>query len=126
MPGLRPRSFAALALAAVLLGGCASTGVRSIAFVRPELAESFISLYMGTRLGSSRFAAAVVVAPNVAVTNDHNLNLLSADMVLARSPAYDLLFFRTERTGVPLLGHPRVGQAVIAYGQDGRNRRREA
>ena len=126
MPGVSLRSFAALALAAVLIGGCASTGVRSSAFVTPELADSYIPLYMGTRLGSSRFAAAVVVAPNVAVTNDHNFNLLSPDMVLARSPAYDLLFFRTQRTRAALITSPKVGQTVIAYGQDGRNGRREA
>src|SRR4029453_17532937 len=98
MPGLGLRSFVAFALAAVLVGGCAATAMRSIAFITPELSESFIPLYMCTRFGSSHFAAAVVVAPNVAVTNDHNLNLVSADMVIARSPAYDLLFFRTERT----------------------------
>lgn len=100
--------------------------MRSIEFVTPELNDAYIPLYMGTVIGSSRFAAAVVVAPNVAVTNDHNLNLLSEDTVLARSPAYDLLFFRTERTRVPLIASPKVGQTVIAYGQDGRSRRREA
>src|SRR5512134_76001 len=97
MPGPGSRSSIALALATVLLAGCTSTGVRSTAFVTPELSEAYIPLYMGTVLGSSRFAAAVVVAPNIAVTNDHNLNLVSPDMVIARSPSYDLLFFRTER-----------------------------
>ena len=101
-------------------------GVRSSAFITPELSESYIPLYMGTRIGSSRFAAAVVVAPNIAVTNDHNYNLLSPDTVLARSPAYDLLFFRTEKTHPALLTSPKVGQTVIAYGQSGRNGRREA
>ncbi len=100
--------------------------MRSIAFVTAELSDAYIPLYMGTRLGSSRFAAAVVVAPNVAVTNDHNLNLLSEDTVIARSPAYDLLFFRTERTRVPPIASPKVGQTVIAYGQDGQSRRKEA
>lgn len=125
MPGVT-RSFAALALVAALIGGCSSMGVRSSAFITPELSESYIPLYMGTRIGSSRFAAAVVVAPNVAVTNDHNYNLLSPDTVLARSPAYDLLFFRTEKTHPALLTSPKVGQTVIAYGQSGRNGRREA
>ena len=110
MPGLRPHSFAVFALAAVLLGGCVSTGVRSIAFITPELSDSYIPLYMGTRIGSSRFAAAVVIAPNVAVTNDHNLNLLSPDMVIARSPAYDLLFFRT-RTRARGQDHEPQGRA---------------
>jgi hypothetical protein len=125
MPGPASQSYVALVLAAALLAGC-STAMRSIAFVTPELNDAYIPLYMGTVIGSSKFAAAVVVAPNVAVTNDHNLNLLSGDMVLARSPAYDLLFFRTERTRVPLIASPRVGQAVIAYGQNGKSRRREA
>jgi hypothetical protein len=126
MPGPRSQSHVALVLAAALLSGCASSAERSIAFVTPELNESYIPLYMGTVIGSSRFAAAVVVAPNVAVTNDHNFNLLAEDMVIARSPEYDLLFFRTDRTRVPLIASPTVGQTVIAYGQDGRSRRREA
>jgi S1-C subfamily serine protease len=100
--------------------------MRSTDFVTPELNEAYIPLYMGTVIGSSRYAAAIVVAPNVAVTNNHNANLVTEDSILARSPAHDLLFFRTERTRVPLLASPQVGQAVIAYGQDGRNRRREA
>jgi S1-C subfamily serine protease len=126
MPGPGFRSYVALVLAAALLAGCTSAGTRSIAFVTPEIGEAYIPLYMGTRLGSSRFAAAVVVAPNVAVTNDHNLNLLSEYTVIARSPAYDLLFFRTERTRVPLIASPKIGQTVIAYGQDGQARRKEA
>ena len=126
MPGVTLRSFAALAFVAVLASGCVSTGVRSSAFIAPELSESYIPLYMGTRIGSSRFAAAVVVAPNIAVTNDHNLNLLSPDAVLARSPAYDILFFRTERTHPAPLASPKIGQTVIAYGQNGRSGRREA
>ncbi len=126
MPGRHLRSFAVLALVAVLLGGCVGTGMRSIAFITPELNEAFIPLYMGTRFGSSRFAAAVVIAPNIAVTNDHNLNLVSPDMVIARSPSYDLLFFRTERARPVKITSPKVGQTVIAYGQDGQRRRREA
>lgn len=126
MLGVTLRSVAALALGAALASGCASTGVRSSAFLTPELSDSYIPLYMGTRLGSSRFAAAVVVAPNVAVTNDHNLNLLSPETVLARSPAYDLLFFRTDRTHAALITSPKAGQTVIAYGQSGRTGRREA
>jgi hypothetical protein len=121
---LRLGRFAGLILAVAVLAGC-SAGMRSIRFVTPELGEAYIPLYMGT-FGSRRFAAAVMVAPHVAVTNDHNLNLLSEETVLARSPAYDILFFRTEQTHVPLFASPRVGQTVIAYGQDGRNRRREA
>jgi hypothetical protein len=126
MPGRALRSFAVVALAAVLLGGCVSTGVRSNAFLTPELSESYIPLYMRTRFGSSRFAAAVVIAPNIAVTNDHNLNLVSPDTVIARSPSYDLLFFRTEHARAVKIASPKVGQAVIAYGQDGQMGRREA
>jgi S1-C subfamily serine protease len=127
MPGLRSGSMVAVALVAAFVGGCAGvSGTRSSAFVTPELSDAYIPLYAGTIIGSSRFAAAFVVAPNIAVTNDHNLNLLAEDTVIARSQAYDLLFFRTERTRVPLLASPKVGQAVIAYGQDGKNGRREA
>jgi hypothetical protein len=126
MPGVTLRSFAALALVAGLVAGCSSTGVRSSAFITPELSDSYIPLHLGTRLGSSRFAAAVVIAPNIAVTNDHNFNLLSPDTVLARLPEYDLLFFRTERTRSAAITSPKLGQTVIAYGQSGRNGRREA
>jgi hypothetical protein len=125
MPGLVSRSCVAFVLAATVLAGC-SPYMRSIAFITPELNDAYIPLYAGTRFGSSRFAAAVVVAPHIAVTNDHNFNLLTEDVVLARSPAYDLLFFRTDRTKVPLIASPRVGQTVIAYGQDGKTGRREA
>jgi len=117
---------AVLVLAVALLGGCASIAMQSISFVTPELSEAYIPLYMGTVIGTARYAAAIVVAPNVAVTNNHNANLLTEESILARSPAHDLLFFRTERTRVPLLANPQIGQTVIAYGQDGRNRRREA
>ena len=127
MRGLRLTLQGGLALCLMALAACGAVrGVPSAGFVTPQVERAYIPLYIGTVVGSSRFAAATVVAPNVAVTNDHNLNLLSEDMVIARVPAQDLLFFRTERTAVPLIGMAHVGQAVIAYGQNGRTGRREA
>jgi hypothetical protein len=125
MPGLPTFWRIVVGVAAALAASCTSAE-RSIAFITPELNDAYIPLYAGTLIGTSRFAAAVVVAPNIAVTNDHNLNLLTEDVVLARSPAYDLLFFRTERTHAAMITRPRIGQTVIAYGQDGRTGRREA
>ena len=88
------------------------------------MSDGYIPLYGIGGIGV-RYAAAVVIAPNVAVTNDHNANLVSQELVLARSRDYDLMFFRTDRPAVPI-ANPSVGEKVIAYGQYGMRQRREA
>ena len=73
-----------------------------------------------------KWAAAFTITPGVAVTNDHNLTLLSGDKVLARSRDYDLLFFRTDSKLPAELAKPAIGETVVAYGQGGSNELREA
>jgi hypothetical protein len=53
----------------------------------------------------------------VAVTNDHNLNLIPEGRLLARSRDYDLLFFRSDAAAPASVGKARIGEDVIAYGQ---------
>ena len=61
----------------------------------------------------------MVFAPETAVTNAHNANLVSRESVVGQSRNYDLLFFRVPsapQSSVPT-SQPRKGEAVIAYGQ---------
>jgi S1-C subfamily serine protease len=99
-------------------------GTQSTRFLTPQLSDAYIPLYGIGGIGV-RYAAAVAIAPNIAVTNDHNANIVAENLVLGRSRDYDLLFFRTDRRAVPI-AHPKVGERVIAYGQYGKKRRREA
>ena len=78
---------------------------------------AYIPLYQQQMLVFGRWGAAVALTPNVAVTNDHNLNFIAPDRVIARSRDYDLLFFRTEGHEAPLFSNPTVGEQVIAYGE---------
>lgn len=87
---------------------------------------AYIPLSQSYDVVFSRWGAAVIIAPNIAVTNDHNLNIIPADRLLARSRDYDLLFFRTDSPIAPQTAEPRVGDAVIAYGQGSDHDLREA
>jgi len=111
-------------LAIALLAAC-SSGQTFHGFIDPKLMDSYIPLYDRTFL-IDRFAGAMVIAPNVAVTNAHNANLVTESAVLARSTEYDLLFFRTDRMVVPPIGSPYIGEDVIAYGQSGKSDLSEA
>lgn len=113
-----------LAVLAIATACASPAGTTSTRFLTPQLRDAYIPLY-GPGTFGVRFAAAVAIAPNVAVTNDHNANLVSEDLVLGRSRDYDLLFFRTDRRAMSF-AHARVGQKVIAYGQSGMRGRREA
>jgi hypothetical protein len=120
------RHIAAVLLPAMLaLGGC-SAGMASKGFVDARLMQAYIPLSSRSFLVLGRWAAAVAVAPNVAVTNAHNENLIAPGMVLARSRDYDLLFFRTDRGAPPQFAMPAPGEAVIAYGQGATDDLREA
>ena len=110
---------AGLAVFTPVLLAC-SAGQASKGFISPRLMPAYIPLSQSYDVVFSRWGAAMTVAPNVAVTNDHNLNFIEPGRVLARSRNYDLLFFRTDLPLVPLMAKARVGDAVIAYGQ-GRN-----
>ena len=58
--------------------------------------DAYIPLSEGRILILNHWAAGFAIAPNVGVTNDHNLGLIPPERVLARSRDYDLLFFRTD------------------------------
>ncbi len=115
-------SIAALALASVL--SACSAGRESAGFIDPRLMGAYIPLSSGGLL--SHWGAAFTIAPNVAVTNDHNLNFIPADAVLARSRDYDLLFFRPLSGTPTATTRPRTGEEVIAYGQGASDDLREA
>lgn len=72
------------------------------------------------------WGAAVVVAPHVAVTNAHNLNLIAPGDLLAASRDYDMIFFRTDRDVVAPTAVAHPGETIIAYGQGSHQDLREA
>lgn len=107
------------------LAACAE-GSASERFVDPALAESYLNLRRTERPDWVAGGAAIVIAPNIAVTNAHNANLLAEEDILARSIDYDLLFFRTPLTQAVRTAEPEPGQEVVAYGHGGGETRREA
>ncbi len=113
---VRRLGFAALCLLCPGLAAC-SSGRASQGFVTSQLMAAYIPLYQRQILVFGRWGAAVALTPNVAVTNDHNLNFIPADRVIARSRDYDLLYFRTEDHEAPLFANPTVGEQVVAYGE---------
>lgn len=117
----RSRSrFAALSLVLALLSaGCAhSSGAPATAIAEPEIAAAYLPLYARVHLGlDSAVGAAVVIAPGIAVTNDHNDNLVAPRTVLGFGSSSDLMFFRTARHTPPSFAPPVLGETVTAYGQ---------
>ena len=122
---LRQICFAGLVLFALVLAAC-SAGQPSSGFIRPELMNAYIPLFTGGWTTPGHRAAALTIAPEIAVTNDHNLNFIPPGRVLARSRDYDLLFFRTDERTAPPHGQARMGEPVIAYGQGSNDSLREA
>jgi len=98
------------------LSGC-SAGMHSNGFVEPHLMAAYVPLVQREDFLRSRWGAGLNVAPHVAVTNDHNLNLIPKERLLARSRDYDLLFFRSDDDIAPPTAKARAGEPVIAYGQ---------
>jgi hypothetical protein len=88
--------------------------------------DAYIPLSVRHILIFNHWAAGFAIAPNVGVTNDHNLNLIPPDRVLARSRDYDLLFFRTDLSMPAATAAAQPGEEVIAYGQGRDNELREA
>ena len=122
---LRQVWLAVLALLGLMLVAC-SAGQPSSGFIKPELMAAYIPLSERHNLIFGRWGAGFAIAPNVGVTNDHNLNFIPPDRLLARSRDYDLLFFRTDERIAPPHGQPRMGEPVIAYGQGSYETLREA
>lgn len=94
-------------------------------FVNARVELAYVPLHDGGVFSLNRSGAAVIVAPNVAVTNAHNANLLPEGVILAVSD-YDLLFFRTEKTETAFLSEPRANMRVVAYGQSADGTLRQA
>src|ERR1700761_1998094 len=104
--------------AALGLSGCtgASYGTAATGFSMPQIGASYIPLE-GGNIFSHGDAAAVVIAPGVAVTNAHNANIVDQASVIGGPGDYDLLYFRTGKTATLPTATPTDGEAVIAYGQ---------
>ena len=117
--------FAALTLVCLCLCGC-SAGRASQGFVNTSVMSAYIPLFQRRMVIYGRWGAAVALTPNIAVTDDHNLNFIPAGQVVARSRDYDLLFFRTGGHEPPEFGNASLGEQVIAYGQGSRRDLREA
>ena len=107
------------------LCGC-STGRPSPGFINARVMSAYIPLFQRRLLIYGRWGAAVALTPNIAVTDDHNLNFIPADRLVARSRDYDLLFFRTDGHEPPDFGNAELGEQVVAYGEGSNRDLREA
>jgi hypothetical protein len=111
-----------IAMLAVALGlsGCGgSYGTAADGFMLPQIGASYIPLQHGNIFVGEGNAAAVVIAPGIAVTNAHNRNIVDKASVIGGPADYDLLFFRTDKSATLPVAAPSEGEAVIAYGQGG-------
>jgi len=113
-----PSSLAAFFLLLALAGCASSSGLPAAAITETGIAAAYLPLHGRVHLGlDSAEGAAVVIAPGIAVTNAHNVNLINPKNVIGTRQDYDLMFFRTGRTAVPPTAAPVIGQSVTAYGQ---------
>jgi len=101
------------------MGGCASSGAPAARIAQPQIAAAYLPLQDRILGLPNANGAAMVIAPGVAVTNDHNDNLVSPKTILGFGSASDLMFFRTTRNLTPPVAEPAIGKAVTAYGQGG-------
>jgi len=109
------------------LAACAaSVGQPSTGFVNDALAAAYHPLSGTSFLLVEHWGAGITVAPNIAVTNAHNANLLPEQAILGRSQDYDLLFYRIAADLPVPTGQAAVGNEVIAYGQGADGSLREA
>lgn len=121
----RDRLCIAALLLAPILSAC-SAGHESAGFIDPRLMRAYIPLSSSSVPLFNQWGAAFTIAPNVAVTNDHNANFIPPAAVLARSRDYDLLFFRPNGGTPVYTARPTPGEEVIAYGQGASDDLREA
>jgi len=114
----RNRAWILGAIFALALEGCAtSAGEETDHFINPAIAAAYTALSGSAYLIMEGHGAAVTIAPNVAVTNAHNDNLVERQTIIGRSTNYDLLYFRTDKTTVPEFAPPYLHEKVVAYGQ---------
>ena len=111
-------SLVLLSLLLPLAACVGSSGLPARAIAEPGIAAAYLPLHARLHLGlDTADGAAMVIAPGIAVTNAHNVNLLDPKRVIGIRQDYDLLFFRTPRTASPQTAEPVIGEAVTAYGQ---------
>jgi hypothetical protein len=115
----KSRSSSAALLACLTLAACAtSSGAPARRIDQPGIAAAYLPLHARVHLGlDSADGAAMVIAPGIAATNEHNSNLVARDDVIGTARDYDLMFFRTARGDAPPTAPLELGMAVTAYGQ---------
>jgi hypothetical protein len=104
------------------LAGCvgASSGAPAGAIAQANIAAVYLPLHADIHLGlDTEDGAAVVLAPGIAATNDHNRGMVAPKTILGFGSRSDLRFFRTARSAQPQTAEPAPGQGVSAYGQGG-------
>ena len=115
----------------LVLTACSSIGMpgeHASKIVEAPVAAAYIQLFgpaSGTTGGGMGWSAgaATVVAPGIAVTCAHNIEMIRnyytrvSNGIIGTVPGYDLLFFRTARTKPAPLDTPVAGETVTAYGQ---------
>jgi hypothetical protein len=106
-------------LLCVLLAGCAaSSGQPAARIAEPAIAAAYHPLHGRVHLGlDDEDGAAVVIAPGIAVTNQHNQAMVDPRLVIGAARQSDLLFFHVQTSAAPPRAQPVVGAAVTAYGQ---------
>ncbi|MDE2184091.1 MAG: trypsin-like peptidase domain-containing protein [Alphaproteobacteria bacterium] len=112
----------------VLAAGCAApSGQPASGFITRDVEAAYIPLEASSWIFFQGDAAAVVLGDGIAVTNAHTANLVDDKTIIGQSTDYDLLFFRTTRPARALpTDAPRVGERVVAYGQDSHGTLRRA
>ena len=113
-----PSRLACAALV-VALAGCASSGQPASRIAEPAIAAAYRPLHGRVHLGlDPEDAAAMVIAPGIAVTNRHNSSMVDSRQVIGIPDRdTDLLFFRVQTRVMPPVAAPVVGAPVTAYGQ---------
>ncbi len=101
------------------MAGCAtSSGQPASRIAEPAIAAAYRPLHGRVHLGlDNAEGAAVVMAPGIAVTNEHNSEMVEARQVIGAATQSDLLFFRVQTSAAPPTAQPAAGAAVTAYGQ---------
>jgi len=117
--GAKIRFKVAVATLFLALAGCAhSSGQPAGRVAEPAIAAAYRPLHGRVHLGvDPEDGAAVVIAPGIAVTNQHNSRMVDPRLVIGVAAQSDLLFFRVQTSAAPPRAQPVVGARVTAYGQ---------
>ncbi|MBV9549740.1 MAG: trypsin-like peptidase domain-containing protein [Alphaproteobacteria bacterium] len=101
------------------LAGCAtSSGQPTAHIAEPAIAAAYRPLHGRVHLGlDAQDGASVVIAPGIAVTNQHNENMVDPRLVIGAAAQSDLLFFHVQTVAAPPRAQPVIGEGVTAYGQ---------